>query len=165
MGTLSWSIKSCGPWLYSLWRRWACLTDELWLNCSAKWICGRKESWFLWEMQMGTDRERTWRNSLQSCCCCSTAKSCPILRNPKDGSVPDFPAPHHLPEFAQVHAHWVSDAIQSSDPLSPSFPSAFNLSQHQGLFQWVGSLHQVVKVLEPQLQHQSFQWIFRTDFL
>ena len=61
--------------------------------------------------------------------------------------------------------HWVSDAIQPSHPLSSPSPPAFNLSQHQGLFQWVSSSHQVAKVLEFQLQHQSFQWIFRTDFL
>ena len=70
-----------------------------------------------------------------------------------------------LPEFTQTHVHWVGDAIQLSHPLpSPSFPT-FNLSQHQSLFKWVSSLHQVAKVLEFQLQHQSFQWIFRTDFL
>ena len=70
----------------------------------------------------------------------------------------------YLPEFAQTHVPWVSDAIQISDPLTP--PSfAFSVSQHQGLFQWVGSSHQVVKVLELQLQHQSFQWIFKIDFL
>ena len=61
--------------------------------------------------------------------------------------------------------HEVSDAIQPSHPLSSPFPPAFNLSQNQGLFKWVSSLHQVAKVLELQLQHQSFQWIFRTDFL
>ena len=61
--------------------------------------------------------------------------------------------------------HRVGDAIQPSHPLSSPSPPAFNLSQHQGLFQWVSSLHHVVKVLELQLQHQSFQWIFRTDFL
>ena len=55
--------------------------------------------------------------------------------------------------------------IQPSHPLLPPSPPAFNLSQHQGLFQWVYSLHQVVKVLELQFQHQSFQWIFRVDFL
>ena len=60
---------------------------------------------------------------------------------------------------------WVSEAIQPSHPLLSPFPPAFNLSQHQGLFKWVSSLHQVAKVLELQLQHQSFQWIFRTDFL
>ena len=68
-----------------------------------------------------------------------------------------------LLEFVQTHVHWVGDAIQPSNPLSSPSPPALNLSQHQGLFQWVGSLHQVAKLLE--LQHQSFQWIFRTDFL
>ena len=64
----------------------------------------------------------------------------------------------------RLHVHWIDDAIQPSHPLSP--PSlALSLSQHQGLFQWVGSSHQVAKILEFQLQHRSFQWIFRTDFL
>ena len=72
---------------------------------------------------------------------------------------------NQLPEFTQTHVHWVHNAIQPSHPLSsPSLPT-FNLSQHQGLFQWVTSSHQVAKVLEFQLQHQSCQWIFRTDFL
>ena len=69
---------------------------------------------------------------------------------------------HHQP--AQTHVYWVGDAIQPSHPLAPLSPLAFNLSQHQGLFQSVTSSHQVAKVLELQLQHQSFQWIFRTDF-
>ena len=66
-------------------------------------------------------------------------------------------------ELTQTHVHWVGDAIQPSHPLSSPYPPAFNLSQHQGLFKWVSSLHQVAKVLEVQLQHQSFQWIFKTD--
>ena len=82
-----------------------------------------------------------------------------------DCSTPGFPVLHHLPEFAQTHVHWISDAIQPTHPLSPPSPSAFSLSQHQDLFQWVVSLHQVAKVLELQLQHQFFQWIFRVDFL
>ena len=61
--------------------------------------------------------------------------------------------------------HRVSDAIQASHPLSSPSPPAFNLSQHQNLFQWVSSSHQVAEILEFQLQHQFFQWIFRTDFL
>ena len=65
-------------------------------------------------------------------------------------------SPHHLPELAQTHVHWVSDAVQPSHPLSSPSPHALNLSQHQGLFKWVGSSHQVAKVLEFQLQHQSF---------
>ena len=71
-------------------------------------------------------------------------------------------AHNQLPELAQTHVHCVSDAIQ---PLLSSPSPAFNLSHHQGLFQSVSSLHQVTKVLELQLQHQSFQWIFRVDFL
>ena len=77
-------------------------------------------------------------------------------------STPGFSVLHYLPEFAQTHVHWVSDAIQPSHPLSASSPLAFSLSQHQGIFQWVSSLHQVDKVLK--LQHQSFQWIFRLEF-
>ena len=76
-----------------------------------------------------------------------------------------FPVHHQLLELAKTHVHQVSDAILPSHPLSPPFPLAFNLSQHQGLFQWVSSSHQVAKGLEFQLQHQSFQWTFRTDFL
>ena len=72
---------------------------------------------------------------------------------------------NYLLEFAQTHIHWVSDAIQPSHPLSPPSPPVLRLSQHQFPFQWVGSSHQVAKVLELQLQHQSFQWIFRVDFL
>ena len=82
-----------------------------------------------------------------------------------DCSMPGFLVYHQLLEFAQTHVHWVGDAIQTSHPLSSPFPPTFNLSQHQGLFEWVSSLHQVTKVLEIQLQHQSFQWTFRTDFL
>ena len=77
----------------------------------------------------------------------------------------DFPDLHYLLEFTQTHVCWVSDAIQPPHPLLSPSPPAFNLSQHQGIFQWVSSSHQVAKVLEFQLQHQSFQWIFRTDFL
>ena len=82
-----------------------------------------------------------------------------------DCSTPGFPVLHYLPEFAQTHVNWVGDAIQPSHPLLSPSPSALNLSQHQGLFPWVGSSHQVAKVLEFQLQHQPFQWLFRVDFL
>ena len=88
-----------------------------------------------------------------------------LFVTPTDYSMPGFPVHHQLPEFTQTHVHRVGDAIQPSHPLSSSSPPAFNLSQHQGLFQWVSSSHQVAKVLEFRLQHQSFQWIFRTDFL
>ena len=76
-----------------------------------------------------------------------------------------LPCSSPSPELAQTHFHWVSDAIQPSCPLSSISAPAFNPSQHQGLFQWVSSSHQVAKVLEFQTQHQSLQWIFRTDFL
>jgi len=94
----------------------------------------------------------------------SVAQSCPTLCNPMDCSTPGLPVHHQLSEPTQTHVHWVGDAIQPSHPLSSPSP-AFNLSQHQGLFKWVSSLHQVAKVLESELQHPSFQWIFRTDFL
>ena len=95
----------------------------------------------------------------------SVTQSCPTLCNPRDCSTPGFPVHHQLLELAQTHVHRVGDVIQPSYPLSSPFPPAFNLSQHQGLFKWVSSSHQVAKVLEFQLQHQSFQWIFRIDFL
>ena len=101
-----------------------------------------------------------------SCCCCfSLTESCPTLCDPMDCTTPGFPVLHHLPEFAQTHVHWVGDAIQLSYSMSSPSPPVFNLSQYQGLFPWVGSLHQVAKVLELQLQHWSFQWTPRTEFL
>ena len=87
------------------------------------------------------------------------------LCDPMDCSMPSLPVYHQLPEFTQTQVHWVSDALQQSHPLLYPFPPTFNLPQHQGLFQWVSSSHQVAKVLEFQLQHQFFQWIFRTDLL
>ena len=75
-----------------------------------------------------------------------------------------FPVHHQLPKLTQIHVHWVGDVIQSSHPLSSPSPT-FNLSQHQDVLRWISSLHQVAKVLKFQLQYQSFQWIFRTDFL
>ena len=94
----------------------------------------------------------------------SITQSCLILCDPMDCSIPGFLVLHWISEFAQIHVHWVSDYIQPSHPLLPPSPSALNLSQHQGFF-WIGSSHQVVKILELQLQHQSFQLIFRVDFL
>ena len=96
---------------------------------------------------------------------CSVSQLCPTLCDPKDCSTPGFPVHSQLLELTQTHGHRVSDAIQPFHPLLSPSPPAFSLSQHQGLFQWVNSSQQVAKVLEFQLQHQPFQWIFRADFL
>ena len=87
------------------------------------------------------------------------------LWDPMDCSTPGLPVHHQLPELAQTHVHRAGDAIQPPHPLSPISPPAFNFFQHQGLFQWVISSHQVAKILEFQLQHLSFQWTFRSDLL
>ena len=94
----------------------------------------------------------------------SVSQSCPTLCDPMVCSTPGFPVHHQLPLFTQTHVHWASDAIQPSHPLLSPSP-AFNLSQHQGLYQWVSTSHQVAEVLEFQLQHQSFQWTPRTGLL
>ena len=88
-----------------------------------------------------------------------------LFCDPMNRSTPDLPVHHQLPEFTQTHVHQVSDAIQPPHPLSSPSPPAPNPSQHQGLFQWVNSSHQVAKVLEFQLEHQSFQWTPRTNLL
>ena len=98
-------------------------------------------------------------------CCCPFAKLCLTFCNPVNCSTPGFSVLHYILGFAQTHVHLVSDAIQPSHLLLPSSPPALSLSQHQGLFQWVSSWHQVAKELELQFQHQSLQWIFRIDFL
>ena len=102
----------------------------------------------------------------------SVAHSCSTLCDPMNCSMPGLPVHHQLPELAQTPIHRVSDDIQLSHSLSSRSPPAFSLSQHQGLFDWVSSSPQMAKVLEFQYkvlefqpQHQSFQWIFRTDFL
>ena len=87
----------------------------------------------------------------------SVAQSFLTLCDPMDCSTPSFPVHHHLPELTQTHIHWVSDAIQPSHPPSSPSPLAFHLWQHQVLFKWVSSSHQVDKVLEFQLQH-PLEW-------
>ena len=95
----------------------------------------------------------------------SVAESCLTLCHPMNCSTPGLPVHNQLPESTQTHVHWVRDAVQPSHPLSSPFPPVLSLSQHQGLFKWVSSSHQVAKVLDFQLQHQSFQWTPRTDLL
>ena len=116
-------------------------------------------------LEAAKDHSLSVMSKLPIVCCCSVTQSCPILCDSMDGSTPVFPVLHRLPEFAHAYVHWVGDTIQPSHPPSPLSLPTFSLSQHQGLFQWVRSSHQVVKVLELQLQHQSFQWISRIDFL
>ena len=93
----------------------------------------------------------------------SVAQSCPTLCDPMNRSAPGLPDHQLPPEFTQTHVHQAGDAIQPFHPLSSPSPPAPNPSQHQGLFQWVKSSHEVAKVLEFQLQHQSFKWTFRTN--
>ena len=98
----------------------------------------------------------TFPSAVYVCMLFSVPQSCPTLCDPRDCSTPGFPVLHHLPEFDQTPVHWVGDAIQPSHPGLSLSPLPFNLSQHQGLFQWVSSSHQVARVLELQLHHQSF---------
>ena len=95
----------------------------------------------------------------------SVAQSCLTLWDSMNHSTPGLHVHHQLPEFTETHVHQVSDAIQPSHPLSFPSPPAPNPSQHQGLFQWINSSHEVAKVLEFQPQHQSFQWTPRTGLL
>ena len=95
----------------------------------------------------------------------SVAQLCLTLCDPMNHSTPGLPVHHQLPEFTQTRVHRVSDAIQLSHPLSSPSPPAPNPSQHQSLFQWVNSSHEVAKVLEFQLQHHSFQRSPRVDLL
>ena len=97
-------------------------------------------------LQIRWPKDWSFSFSISSCCCCSVTQSCPTLCDPTDCSAPGLPVPHHLLKFAQIHVHCIGDAIWPSDPLMPSSP-ALNLSWHEGLFQWVGSSHQVAKVL------------------
>ena len=94
----------------------------------------------------------------------SVTQSCPTLCDSMNRSMPGLPVHHQLPEFIQTHVHQVSDAIQPSHPLSSTSPAP-NPSQHQSLFQWANSSHEVAKVLEFQPQHHSFQRNPRADLL
>ena len=127
---------------------------NLWLTCSS-----HSRPYVLRKSRFGMGFRASWIvTSVQLLICV-------WLCDPVDCSMPGFPVHHQLPELAQTHIHRVSDTIQPSHLLLSPSP-ALNLFQHQGFFfQWVSSSHQVAKVLEIQLQHQSFQWIFRTDFL
>ena len=114
-----------------------CLSDKLWKT-------GSEIKIGFWKLQHLNKKNLHNENLiLLFSCFCSLPKSCPTLCYPTDSSTPGFPVLHFLLQFAQTHVHWVSDAIQPSHPLLSPFPSAFNITQHYGLFQWVSSLHQV----------------------
>ena len=121
------------------------LSDPDWWPCGMFRFLEFASSWWL-----------IMDSPVSHCSCCSVTQSCPTLCDPTDCGTPGLPVSHHLPKFAQVHVHcrWCHPAISSSSP------SALNLSQP-----WVSCLYQMAKVLELQLQHQSFQWEFRVDFL
>ena len=102
-----------------------------------------------WKKKRSENQRR--KGKISSAQFSSVTQSCPTLCDPMNCSTPDLPVHHHLPEFTQTHVHWVSDAIQPSHPLSSPSPPAPNPSQHQSLFQWVNSSHEVAKVLEFQL--------------
>ena len=131
------------------------------------WWWGNQHSLSSWTQcdHKGPSRREARGSELEKVKCdaqfSSVAQLYLTLCDPMDCSTPGFPV-HQFPELAQTHVHCVGDAIQPSHPLSSPSPPTVNLSQHQGLFKWVSSSHQVAKVLEFQLQHQSFQWIFRT---
>ena len=120
-----------------------CLHDEMVLNYAKTIFC------ICWD-------DHVFFSLLLLMLLSTVIKSCPTLCDPMHYSTPGFPVLHYLLEFAQTHGHWISDAIQLSHPLSPHSPHALNLSQHWGLFQWVSFSIQVAKVLDLELQHQSF---------
>ena len=151
------------------WEGWMASPTQwtwVWVNSGSWWWTGRPGML----QSMGSQRARhsemrsqvsLW--SISSVQFSSVAQSCLTLWDPVDCSMPGFPVHHQLPEPTQTHVHWVGDAIQPSHSLLSPTPPTFNLSQHQALFKWVSSLHQVAKLLK--FQPQSFQWIFRIDFL
>ena len=165
-------IVTCND--YSIIRQWFILITlrqkyrQRAISILPQWVCedvhqGRTSSSYgghVWTRRLGrslassnikTSNDRLWSRAI-SVQFSSVAQLCPTLCNPMDCSTPGFPVYHQLPELAQTLVHWVGDAIQPSHPLSSTFP-AFNLFQHQSLFKWVSSLHQVAKALEFQLQH------------
>ena len=121
-----------------------------WL-CQSLWLCGSQQTgkfWKRWEYQ--TTLPASWEIFVRIQFS-SVTQSCPTLCDPKNWSTPVLPVHHHLPEITQTHIHRVCDAIQPSHPLLFPSPPAPNPSQHQSLFQWVNSLHQMAKVVEFQL--------------
>ena len=131
-------------------QEWTSSIDELWM-----WLCLLKsfafqEAVILWTLPNEKVEKKLEVNVGDGCCL--VAQLCRTLCYPMDCSTPwaGFPVLHYLPEFAQTHVHWVGDAIQASHSLLSPSPPMLDISQHQGLFQWIGPSHQVAKILELQ---------------
>ena len=138
---------------------------KVWANSGLSWGQGNwlQQFWEAWHAGIcHFEGGHPYCHSVQFS---SVAQLCSTLCDPIDCSTPGFPVLHPLLELAQIHIHWVGYAIQPSHSLLSTSLPTFNLSQHQGLFQGISSLCKVTKGLELQLQNQSFQWIFKTDFL
>ena len=171
VASFSWSgfettrnFLQCSPW----WKQYIFLPPHTYTLSHS--LGSLVVSSFFWRnhcfsMQSSSRRFVSVLDLLSSVQFSSVAQLCPTLCDPMICSRPGLPVHHKLPEFTQTHVHRVGDAIQPCHPLSSPSPPAPNPSQHQGLFQWVNSLHEVAKVLEFQFQHQSFQWTPRTDLL
>jgi len=142
--------------------RLPCLPPDLFLSPSVS--LSFHFSFSLLFLPFSTSSRNTHTHHIQSLFVVQSLSHVWLFATPWTATMPGSPVLHHLPEFAQTHVHSAGDAIQPSPPL-PLSSFAFNLSQHQGLFQWVGCSHQVAKVLELQVWHQPFQWIFRIDYL
>ena len=148
------SLYVCAGIIHLLWpRRLGYL-----LGISKKQDCMQKKIWVGAQKLVDKANKRQMRRKMKQIIQFSSgAQSCPTPWDLIDCSTPGLPVHHQPSEFTQTHLHCVGDTIQPSHPLSSPSPPAFNLSQHQGLFQGVSSSHLVAKVLEFQLQHQSFQ--------
>ena len=150
----------CGESSFPPWRLPVSRMKDFVIACGQAWKITHRFLTRSWTplVLIVISKESTCMHTYPNTCthCRSVTKLCSTLCNPMNCSMLVLPVLHYFLKFAQTHVHWVGDAIQPSHPLSLTSPPALNLSQHQGLFQWVGSSHQVAKVLELQLQHQSF---------
>ena len=175
---LKYCKKECAS---SFWARVSPERNHLWFSCSASLLTEGVSSQYLTHSYFSEilySNRRTSARDTKNLGCTDWNSACegsslrnvvvvPIISNtlwPYGLQHTSFPVPHHLLKFTQVHIRYFGDAIQPSHPLMPSSPSALNLSQHQRLFQWVSCSNQITKILEFQLQHQSFQWVFEVDF-
>ena len=154
--TLTWTQSTCpltGDWIEKMW--YLCInTMKYYSDIKNNEIMLFAAKWMDLEIIILSEVQFSW-----------VAQSCPTLCDPMKRRMPGLPVHHQLPEFTQTHVHRVSDAIQPCHPLSSLFPPAPNPSQHQSLFQWVNSSHEVAKLLEFQLQHHSVQRYPRADLL